>query len=246
MHVSIVIPARNEALNIAAAVAAVHHILGQGGWLHDIIVVDDRSEDNTRGVAEALAARYPLSVVANDAGPGKGGALRTGFRHARGDIVGFIDADLEFPAAALAELLRAVLGSRDPFRTAAVGVRREDARTSFERLTSTMAHWVIRRALAVPVRDTQAGVKVFPGWFAREVLTQAGESSWLFDAEAVLLAQRESLQVAQVPVAQDRRRPRRAGITGLIRGTGDVLRIAWRYRVRRREPILVVPSRARA
>jgi dolichol-phosphate mannosyltransferase len=242
MHISVVIPARNEAAHIVSTVAAVHGVLSHGGWRHDIIVVDDRSEDDTRTVVEALSRRYPVRLVANDVGPGKGGALRAGFRRTRGDLVGFIDADLEFPAEALAAMVRTVVDGGDPLHTAVLGVRMRDQRPPFERFTSTFAHWLIRHVLALSVRDSQAGVKLFPGWFAREVLTRAGEVGWLFDAEAVLLAQRQAIHLAEVPVTQARRRPRRAGIGGLLRSVGHVVRIAWRYRVHTDAPRPMVPT----
>jgi dolichol-phosphate mannosyltransferase len=242
MHISIVIPARNEAAHIVATIAAVCRVLSQNGWRHDIIVVDDRSEDDTRILAEAAGHRYPVQVVTNDVGPGKGGALRAGFCRTQGDLVGYIDADLEFSTDALVSMIRAVINGDDPLHTAAVGVRTRDERVWFERLTSTFAHWLIRHALALSVRDSQAGIKVFPGWFVREVLREAREIGWLFDAEAVLLAQRQSIRVTEVPVTQTRRRPRRAGVGGLLRSVGHVMRIAWRYRVQQDTLTAALPA----
>lgn len=83
-RVSVVIPARNEAKNIA-------HVLGalpQG--MHEVILVDGHSVDDT--IATARRHRPDIRVVAQSR-KGKGNALACGFRAATGDIIVMIDAD---------------------------------------------------------------------------------------------------------------------------------------------------------
>lgn len=85
--VSVVIPAFNEEKTVALVVEAA-----KGSKLvSEVIVVDDGSTDSTAGVAEAAGAR----VIRHASNRGKGAALRTGFKHSSGDIVVFVDADLE-------------------------------------------------------------------------------------------------------------------------------------------------------
>jgi len=83
-RVSVVIPALNEAANIAAVLTALDPDL------FEVILVDGNSTDGT--IARALAARPDLRVV-RQTRHGKGNALACGFHACRGDIIAMLDAD---------------------------------------------------------------------------------------------------------------------------------------------------------
>ncbi|MEV7964539.1 glycosyltransferase family 2 protein [Sphaerisporangium sp. NPDC088356] len=82
--VSVVVPAMNEAENLPHVFATLPH------WIHEIVLVDGNSTDDTVAVARRL--RPNLRVI-QQRGKGKGDALRTGFAECTGDIIVMIDAD---------------------------------------------------------------------------------------------------------------------------------------------------------
>jgi chlorobactene glucosyltransferase len=108
---SIIVPARNEEQNIARCVNSLLSTRHPG---FEVIVVDDRSTDATRGIVDAIAQRNPrLKVVAGaqlpDGWVGKPWALAQGARIARGAWLLFTDADTEHePLAATSALARAL------------------------------------------------------------------------------------------------------------------------------------------
>jgi len=83
LKVSLVIPVRNEARNIAWVLEQI------ADDVHEIILVDGESTDAT--LTTALSYRSDLVVVPQQ-GPGKGSALRTGFLTATGDVIVMMDA----------------------------------------------------------------------------------------------------------------------------------------------------------
>ena len=96
---SIVIPVYNEAPTIHRLLDLLRELTLVGGIGKEIILVDDCSTDDSAAVIEAYAARYPalgLRLLRHAANQGKGGALHTGIREARGDYVVVQDADLEY------------------------------------------------------------------------------------------------------------------------------------------------------
>lgn len=106
MHVSVVIPAYNEADRIAATVTALHTI----PEIEEILVVDDGSTDATAEKARRAGATV-LLVPTNS---GKGYALSVGMTGARGDLLLMLDADLGESAGETGKLLTPLLnGSAD-------------------------------------------------------------------------------------------------------------------------------------
>lgn len=82
--VSVVIPAMNEAENLPHVFATIPH------WVHEIILVDGHSTDDTVAVARRLR---PGIRIVQQRGKGKGDALAAGFAACTGDIIVMIDAD---------------------------------------------------------------------------------------------------------------------------------------------------------
>jgi len=83
-RVSVVIPALNEAKNLK-------HVLPRiPGWVHEVVLVDGHSTDDTVEVAREL---WPTIRIVEQEGKGKGAALRTGFAAATGDIIVMLDSD---------------------------------------------------------------------------------------------------------------------------------------------------------
>ena len=105
MKVSVIVPAFNEALTIAAVLERVAAVELET----EIIVVDDRSSDAT--VAEIKASRVPdVRLIEHADNRGKGAAIRTGLAYATGDVVVIQDADLEYDPQDFARLLAPIPG----------------------------------------------------------------------------------------------------------------------------------------
>lgn len=89
---SVVMPIYNERKTLRQVVEAVRAVPVP----KEMILVDDGSTDGTRDILQELAALPGVRVVLHEQNQGKGAALKTGFQHARGDVVVIQDADLEY------------------------------------------------------------------------------------------------------------------------------------------------------
>jgi glycosyltransferase involved in cell wall biosynthesis len=104
---SIVIPAFNEALTIQEAINQVLHT----PYKNEIIIVDDGSTDGTREILSKF--QHPeVKLIFHEKNTGKGGAIRTGFSQATGDIVLIQDADLEYDPSEYPTLLQPILSGK--------------------------------------------------------------------------------------------------------------------------------------
>jgi glycosyltransferase involved in cell wall biosynthesis len=106
---SVVIPVYNEHLTIREIVDRVRAVPIK----KQIIVVDDCSTDGTREILRDIAERNPdMTLVFHENNLGKGAALRTGFKHASGDVVIVQDADLEYEPEQYPQLLQPIVEGR--------------------------------------------------------------------------------------------------------------------------------------
>ncbi|MBE3598807.1 MAG: glycosyltransferase [Limnochordaceae bacterium] len=87
-HLTVVLPAYNEEASVGATIEAVLRFLRERGLSHEVVVVDDGSEDATASVVARVAGRHPaVRLVRHPANRGYGAALRTAFAAARGEWV---------------------------------------------------------------------------------------------------------------------------------------------------------------
>jgi hypothetical protein len=110
IDISVLVPAKDEADNLPRFMELAATALGAGSLRYEVIVIDDGSVDNTWSVLESLRASYPfLRVVRHRTRRGIADALRTGFHHARGAVLVFYPADLQFLPADIPRLVEPIV-----------------------------------------------------------------------------------------------------------------------------------------
>ena len=108
---SLIVPTYCESKNIAILVERVHQSLSN--YSYELVVVDDNSPDGTSEIANSLSQQYPVRVITRRNERGLASAVVEGFKQARGDILGVIDADLQHPPEVIPELLETVMSGAD-------------------------------------------------------------------------------------------------------------------------------------
>lgn len=105
--VSIIVPTRNEAENVAVLVA---QIVASAVPFHEIVFVDDDSTDGTRDVIRSLSGNHPIRLIGQDrAEPGLASAIMSGAKAAEGELLLVMDADLSHPPERINDLLAPLL-----------------------------------------------------------------------------------------------------------------------------------------
>ena len=149
MQISVFIPARNEAGNITPLFDKIAQAFAALNVTGEIVCVDDGSTDATWDEAQACAVRYPfVHLLRHRKSLGLTEAMRTGFRHCRGDVVIFLPADLESdPSEDIPKLYAKIYEGFDVVAGWRQG--RRDGKV----LASTIANVVSRRLFGLTVHD---------------------------------------------------------------------------------------------
>jgi len=228
---SIVIPAYNEAKRLPRTLETVLGYLDRRGVAAEVLVVDNGSTDTTPALAREWAQR-DRRVRALDTGGvrGKGVAVRTGMRAARGVRVLFSDADLATPIEEV-EKLETELDRGAGVAIASRALPGSDIQVHQSALRETMGrafNRVVQMLAAPGIVDTQCGFKLFTADAARRIFAVQWLNGFAFDVEAVFLARRMGFRVAEVPVvwrhdADSKVRMWRDGITMLW----DIVTVRW-------------------
>jgi glycosyltransferase involved in cell wall biosynthesis len=168
-HLSVVIPAYNEEGGIAEILERVLSIqpglqqIGVAG--PEVVVVDDGSKDRTAEIVNSYATVRLIKHVRNR---GYGGALKTGFANAQGNLLSFLDADGTYPPEYFPQLCQAVLNDGAEL---VVGSRMAGAKSEMPK-TRRLGNLIFARLVSVignrKISDSASGQRVF----RREILEQ--------------------------------------------------------------------------
>jgi dolichol-phosphate mannosyltransferase len=239
--VSVVVPVRNEAGNVASLVAEIEDALR--GRPFEIVYVNDGSSDATEVELRALMSTRPwLRQIRHALSCGQSAAVRTGVAMARGPVIVTLDGDGQNDPAFIPALLEA-LEKSGPHVGLVAGQRVRRKASGFKKFQSRLANAVRAGVLKDRTRDTGCGLKAF----RRDLFL----SLPYFDALhrfLPALVRREGFEVGYVDVID---RPRRYGASNygmwdrLWVGILDLAGVWWLIRRRKRVPQYEEVTRAR-
>jgi dolichol-phosphate mannosyltransferase len=232
--VSIVVPVRNEAENVAPLVAEIAAAI-EGRWIFEIIYVNDGSTDATaERLAAAMRKRANLRQIRHPTSTGQSAAIRSGVRAARGAIVATLDGDGQNNPAFLPELILAIEKSGERVGLA-TGQRVGRKDTGFKKIQSRVANGVRSAILRDGTRDTGCGLKAF----RREVFLTLPYFDGLHRFLPALV-RREGYEIAYVDVID---RPRHSGVSNygffdrVWIGVMDLAGVWWLIRRKKPTPV---------
>jgi len=199
-HLTLVLPAYNEADNLRIGLPKAVAAFSAIGVDFEIVVVDDGSADRTAHTVRSAGADDPrVRLVQHRANAGYGAALRSGFRAARGRLVMFTDADLQFD---LTEVDRLLAHAEDYDIVAGFRAPRRDPWN--RRLNAWAWGRLVNATFDLRIRDVNCAFKLF----RREVLDGVAlRSDGAFvNTELLARARARGWRIRQVPVSHYQRR----------------------------------------
>ncbi len=201
-------PIYNEGARICHNLTETCRTLAQAGWNFEIIAINDGSKDNSLEEARKSAKEYPqIKVVENLDHQGKGFALKTGFSYATGELIIFLDSDLDIPPSQIEALYEVMLRQKCDV---VVGSKfHPQSRLNYPTSRKIVSHiymFIIWSLFNLPIRDTQTGIKIFKAAVLKKVFPRIMCKKFAFDVEILAVARKFGFKIAESPVVINYRR----------------------------------------
>ncbi|GAA4118111.1 bifunctional glycosyltransferase family 2/GtrA family protein [Knoellia locipacati] len=225
----VVVPVHNEERSLATSVRRLHaHLAADFPHPFRITVADNASTDSTWLVAQGLTTELEDVHAVHLAEKGRGRALKQVWLASDAQVLAYMDVDLSTDLAAVAPLVAPLLSGHSDI---AIGSRlargARVVRGPRREVISRGYNLILRGALGARFTDAQCGFKAIRADVARELLPLVEDTTWFFDTELLVLAQRATLRIHEVPVDWYDDPDSRVDIVSTAR---DDLRGVWRMR----------------
>lgn len=200
MRISIITPTYNEAESLQGFIESLNMAL-RGGYEYEVIIVDDNSPDGTGVLAEKLAERYGwIKVIHRQGKLGLGTAYKDGFKHASGDLIVSIDADLSHNPEDIPKLLEAVKDADIAIGSRLIEGGKIEGRSRWRDLMSITANGFIRMLTGQPIKDWTSGLRVYRREVLEAILPKVACKKWDYQFEVLYKALKSSYKAIEVPI----------------------------------------------
>ena len=231
---SVLMPMYNEEVHAAATILRTDEYFTKLDFEYEIIVVDDGSSDSTFDNASNVDAEF-VKVIKLEKNRGKGNALREAFTHASGDLIMFLDGDLDIHPKQFEVLFEVMNETKTDI---VIGAKRhKDSVLKYplrRKILSAGYFYIVKYLFGLPLLDTQTGIKLFKKEVLDAVFHKVLVKRYAFDLELLILAHHNGYTIGQAPVVVDFK-GRYGRITPLVIFNifWDTLAIFYRLRIRK-------------
>lgn len=210
VEISVVIPALNESTRIGAVLEGLAQVLADR--THEILVIDDGSEDETGEIARAAGAR----VIRQAYRKGNGAAIKRGIREAAGQVIVLMDADGQHKPEDLPRLLEAVQNCDMAVGARTKGSSQKAHRWAANRLFSAVASYLAGERIP----DLTSGFRAIRAPIAKRYVDLL-PNTFSYPSTLTVTLARSGYTVVHVPIVAAQRA---AGSRSKIRPASDGFR----------------------
>jgi glycosyltransferase involved in cell wall biosynthesis len=180
IDVSVLVPAKDEAENLPLFMEQAAMAFGSSPHKYEVIVIDDGSVDRTWAVLQDLEQKYAfLRIARHRARRGIADALRTGYLAARGQVLVFYPADLQFKPEDIPRLAAPILAGESDMVTGFKEGKYEKAFVSkiYNGLSRTLFHVPVKDLNSVKAyrREIMDALPVRPDWHRYMIVIAAAQ-----------------------------------------------------------------------
>jgi len=205
-YLSIVITCYNEEAKIGRDIEAVNDFISKIKKPIELIIVDDRSHDNTIKIVKEKQKKYPWVKLLSVKGEihGKGIGLKIGIMAAKGKYIMFADAGLCVPYKYARDGINKLKEGYDCALASRASKKSTITKKQplYRQIGSKLFGFIVRNLLGIPrsIKDTQCGFKIYKNEVAKKLFRELKTNGFMFDSEIILRAKKAKYKMATFPV----------------------------------------------
>jgi len=232
---SVIIPACNEVSVIYKNLIDTVKTINKFDIDYEIIAVDDGSTDGTyQEMVKASTKSNKIRLVHYKKNVGKGLAVIRGFKEATGDLITFIDADLEIHPQQIKKFIDIILSAKVDIVLGSKRHPNSIVNYPTHRKFLSYCYFILNYLLfRLPIKDTQVGLKLYKREVLDKIISRMVVKGYAFDLEMLVLAYKFGYTMIEVPITLNFKRGfGRIRLKDIWRILIDTLGIAYRLRVK--------------
>jgi dolichol-phosphate mannosyltransferase len=198
--ISVIIPVYNEESKIHSLLAHIREILSETLLQYELIIINDGSTDNTElVVAEEGKLDNRIKLLSYKENRGKGHAVKMGVLNSKGEIVCFLDGDLDISPSEIKNYIKGLEGCDLVIASKAHPLSIITA-PFVRKMLSKMFNMLVRLAVGINIKDTQSGLKIGNGNALRQIFNVMLVKRYAFDVEMLAIASKLNLKIKESPI----------------------------------------------
>jgi glycosyltransferase involved in cell wall biosynthesis len=238
--ISVLMPAFNEGHHIYQNGKETFEVFRKFAESFEILIINDGSSDNTKNEITKLQTEYSnasqkILLVDQPKNAGKGAALKKGFEASSGEIIIFLDADLDLPPHQIEYLIDLM---KDNSADVVIGSKQHPHSNIDYPKRRKLLSWVYSKVLlllfGLPLRDTQTGLKLFKRNVLADIFPVILSKAFAYDVEILANAHHLGYKILEAPIILNFRSMVRWGTISrkqYYQTANDTLAVFYRLRI---------------
>ncbi len=198
---------------------------------YEIIVIDDGSNDHAREILNELEKKYPkLRIIFHEKNRGYGGALRSGFAHAKNELIFYTDGDFQYDVTEIKKLLSVINDEIDIVN----GYKKRRSDPLHRRIIGRIYHWTVKILFGIKIRDVDCDFRLIRKKVIEKITLK--ENSGAICLEMIKNMQDAGFKFAEIPVSHFFRSYGKSqffNIKRIFQVAASLLRLWWRLVIKK-------------
>ncbi|MBI2498648.1 glycosyltransferase family 2 protein [Candidatus Woesearchaeota archaeon] len=202
VKLSIIIPAHNEEKRIKETLISYTKFFNlKLKNDYELIVIPNACKDKTVELVKEFSKKHSTLKYKELIPGGKGLALVEGFKIAKGNFIGFIDADNSTSSDEFHKLMQIINGYDGAIASRWMKESIVDVKQPVLRLIAgRVFNFIVRFLLGMRFQDTQCGAKLFKNEAIKNIYPKLGITKWAFDIDLIYLMKRNNYKIKEIPI----------------------------------------------